>query len=41
MGLEGWSPSNRDSRYQAGRYDRWIMVKNRQHAAFSRVMEQL
>lgn len=41
MRLEGWSPSNRDSRCQAGRYDRWIMVKNRQHAAFSRVMEQL
>jgi hypothetical protein len=30
----------RDSPYRGGRFDRWIKVKNRRHAAFSRVMDQ-
>jgi hypothetical protein len=41
MGLEGLVSKHRDSVYHGGRYYRWIKVKNRQHAAFSRVMEQL
>jgi ATP-dependent DNA ligase len=40
-GLEGLVSKHRDSIYRAGRFDRWIKVKNRQHAAFSRVMETL
>ena len=32
---------HRDSTYRASRFDRWVNVKNRQHAAFSCVMEQL
>ena len=39
LGLEGLVSKHRDSTYRAGRSDRWIKVKNRQHAAFSRVME--
>ena len=38
MGLEGRS-KHRESMYRAGRSDRWIKVKNRQHPAFSRVMD--
>jgi bifunctional non-homologous end joining protein LigD len=38
MGLEGLVSKHRDSRYHAGRFDRWVKVKNRQ--AFSRVMDQ-
>jgi len=30
---------HRDSPYRGGRFDRWIKVKNRQHPAFSRVMD--
>jgi len=30
---------HRDSSYRAGRFDRWIKVKNRKHPAFSRVMD--
>jgi ATP-dependent DNA ligase len=41
MGLEGLVSKHRDSRYRAGRFDRWIKVKNRAHPAFSRVMDQL
>jgi bifunctional non-homologous end joining protein LigD len=40
MGLEGLVSKHRDSPYRGGRFDRWIKVKNRQHAAFSRVMDQ-
>jgi hypothetical protein len=40
MGLEGLVSKHRESPYRAGRFDRWIKVKNRQHAAFSRVMDQ-
>jgi bifunctional non-homologous end joining protein LigD len=40
MGLEGLVSKHRDSSYRAGRSDRWIKVKNRQHPAFSRVMDQ-
>ena len=29
----------RESTYRSGRSDRWIKVKNRAHAAFSRVLE--
>ena len=39
MGLEGQVSKHRDSLYRAGRFDRWIKVKNRAHAAFSRVMD--
>jgi hypothetical protein len=35
MGLEGLVLKHRDSFYRAGRFDRWIKVKNRQHPAFS------
>jgi bifunctional non-homologous end joining protein LigD len=39
MGLEGLVSKHRDSTYRAGRYDRWIKVKNRKHPAFSSVMD--
>jgi len=29
MGLEGLVSKHRDSLYRAGRFDRWIKVKNR------------
>lgn len=32
---------NRDSRYRAGRFDRWIKVKNRAHPAMDRVKDAL
>ena len=41
MGLEGLVSKHRDSFYRAGRFDRWVKVKNRQHPAFSRVMDQV
>jgi bifunctional non-homologous end joining protein LigD len=37
IGLEGLVSKHRDSR--GGRFDRWIKVKNRRHAAFTRVMD--
>ena len=40
MGLERLVPKHRDSVYRGGRFNRWIKVKNRQHPAFTRVMEQ-
>jgi bifunctional non-homologous end joining protein LigD len=40
MGLEVLVAKHRDSPYRGGRFDRWIKVKNRQHPAFSQVMEQ-
>ena len=40
MGLEGLVWKHRDSTYRAGRSPRWIKNKNRQHQAFSRVMDQ-
>jgi len=40
MGLEGMVSKRADSRYHGGRSDRWIKVKNRQHPAFGRVMDQ-
>ena len=39
MGLEGLIPKHRESAYRAGRSPRWIKVKNRQHAAFSRMID--
>ena len=39
MGLEGLVSKHSDSVYRGGRSDRWIKVENRQHAAFSRVMD--
>jgi bifunctional non-homologous end joining protein LigD len=39
MGLEGLVSKHRESRYRTGRFDRSIKVKNRQHPAFSRVMD--
>ncbi|MGM4958119.1 ATP-dependent DNA ligase [Bradyrhizobium sp. 604_D8_N2_3] len=41
LGLEGLVSKHRDSWYRAGRSEQWIKVKNRQHPAFSRVMEAL
>ena len=40
MGLEGLVSKHRERSYRAGRYDRWAKVKNRQHPAFSRVLDQ-
>ena len=40
-GLEGLVSKHRDSFYRAGRFDRWVKVKNRSHPAFSRVMDQV
>ena len=40
MGLEGLVSKRRDSVYRAGRSPHWVKVKNRQHPAFSRVMDQ-
>ena len=39
MGLEGLVSKHRESPYRGGRIDRWVKVKNRQHPAFSRVMD--
>jgi bifunctional non-homologous end joining protein LigD len=39
MGLEGLVSKHRDSSYRAGRFDRWIKVKNRKHPAFNRAMD--
>ena len=39
MGLEGLVSKHRESPYRGGRFDRWVKVKNRQHPAFSRVMD--
>ena len=39
IGLEGLVSKHRESAYRAGRFDRWVKVKNRQHPAFSRVMD--
>ena len=39
MGLEGMVSKHRDRPYRAGRSPNWIKVKNRQHPAFSRVLE--
>jgi ATP-dependent DNA ligase len=36
MGLEGLVSKHRESPYRAGRFDRWIKNKNRQHPASSR-----
>jgi len=41
MGLEGLVSKHRESPYRSGRFDRWVKVKNRQHPAFSRVLDQL
>ena len=40
MGLEGLVSKHRESSYRGGRSPRWIKAKNRQHSAFSRVMDQ-
>jgi len=32
---------HRDSAYRDGRCDHWVKVKNRQHPAFSRVVDQI
>ena len=39
MGLEGLVSKHRDSPYHGGRFDRWVKMKNQQHAAFNRVMD--
>jgi ATP-dependent DNA ligase len=36
----GLVSKHRNSVYRAGRFPRWVKVKNGQHAAFSRVMQQ-
>jgi bifunctional non-homologous end joining protein LigD len=40
MGLEGLVSKHRESPYRGGRFDRWVKVKNRLYAAFSRIMDQ-
>ena len=40
MGLEGLVSKHRDHPYRAGRSPHWVKVKNRQHPAFSRVLDQ-
>ena len=40
MGLEGLVSKHRESRLSRRPVDRWIKVKNRQHPAFSRVLDQ-
>jgi bifunctional non-homologous end joining protein LigD len=41
MGLEGLVSKRRDRPYQGGRSKHWIKVKNRQHPAMKRVMNDL
>jgi bifunctional non-homologous end joining protein LigD len=41
MGLEGLVSKHRESTYRGGRSPRWIKVKNGQHPAFGRVMDQV
>ena len=40
MGLEGLVSKLRDRPYRPGRSPHWVKVKNRQHAAFSRVISK-
>jgi ATP-dependent DNA ligase len=40
MGLEGLVSKRAASRYRSGRSLDWIKVKNRQHPAFARIMDQ-
>ena len=40
MGLEGLVCKHRESSYRGGRFRHWIKVKNRQHPAYSRVLDQ-
>ena len=40
LGLEGLVSKLKDRSYSAGRSPHWVKVKNRQHPAFSRVMDQ-
>jgi bifunctional non-homologous end joining protein LigD len=40
MGLEGLVSKHRERPHRAGRCDHWLKVKNRKHAAFTRVAEQ-
>ena len=40
MGLEGLVSKHRDRPYRSGRSPHWVKVKNRQHPASRRVMEQ-
>ena len=40
MGLEGLVSKHRESTDRAGRFNRWIKVKNRAHPAYSRVIDQ-
>jgi len=35
MGLEGLVSKHRDSSYRAGRFDRWVKVKNWSHRGVS------
>ena len=39
MGLEGLVSKLRDRPYRPGRSPHWVKVKNRQHPAFSRMIE--
>jgi hypothetical protein len=40
LGLEGLVSKLRDRPYRAGRSPNWVKVKNRQHPAFSRVLDR-
>jgi ATP-dependent DNA ligase len=37
---KGLVSKHRESLYRGGRFRHWIKVKNRQHPAFSRVLDQ-
>ena len=41
MGLEGQVSKHRESTYRGFRFNRLVKVKNRQHPAFSRVLDQI
>ncbi len=40
MGLEGLVSKRKDRPYRPGRSPDWVKVKNRQHPAFRRIMDQ-
>jgi hypothetical protein len=40
LGLKGTVSKHRESIYRGGKFRHWIKVKNRQHPAFTRVLDQ-
>jgi bifunctional non-homologous end joining protein LigD len=39
MGLEGLVSKHRERAYRGGRCDHWVKVKNREHPAYSHVLD--